>query len=210
MTVDGVHDVGGMHGFGPVMVEPDEPIFHADWERRVFGLAMAIMQGAGSSLSPGRAVIERIDPVTYLSSSYYESWMTAMASIMVGAGVVTSEELRERATGDFPLSGLAPEDPVDPELPVEEQLVPRFRVGERVRVRDLHAAGHTRCPRYVRRRIGTVVRVDDPMPVPDVEAATGEQVMQPVYCVRFSGEELWGHGGAVVHVDLWDGYLEPA
>src|ERR1035437_2387615 len=152
-----------MHGFGPVMVEPDEPIFHADWERRVFGLAMAIMQGAGSSFGRGRAVIERIDPVTYLSSSYYESWMTAMASIMVGAGVVTSEELRERATGDFPLSGLAPEDPVDPELPVEEQLMPRFRVGERVRVRDLHAAGHTRCPRYVRRRIGTVVRVDDPM-----------------------------------------------
>ncbi len=86
--MDGIHDLGGMHGFGQVVVEPNEPPFHSPWEQRVFGLAMASMQGSGSSLSRGRAVMERIGPLFYLSSSYYELWMTAMATLLVDAGVV--------------------------------------------------------------------------------------------------------------------------
>ena len=211
--MDGIHDLGGREGFGPVVVEADEPVFHADWERRVWGMAMAAFAGGVCNGGQFRHSIERMDPVHYLSSRYYEHWLTGLATWTVERGLVDHAELERRAGGAFPLSRpvLAPVV-ADPGQDVES---PRFAVGDRVRVRATSHRGHTRAPQFVRGRGGVVVRVDRPFPMPDVEAHTadGRTRREPVYCVRFDAGELWGDSaepGAVVCVDLWESYLEEA
>jgi nitrile hydratase len=206
--MDGIHDLGGVAGFGPVEIEPDEPAFHHEWERRV--LRCAIASSIASLYSGGRFrhSIERMEPAHYLSSSYYEHWLTGIATLLVEEGVVTAEELDERAGGAFPRSrpdrGQAPH--VD-----GDRTMPRFAVGDRVRVREWHPLGHTRAPRYVQGKRGVVVRIDGAFAVPDVEAHTDGRPLDPTYSVRFTPAELWGEGGEngeVVHVDLWEHYLE--
>jgi nitrile hydratase len=194
--MDGVHDLGGMDGFGPVIVEADEPVFHADWERRSFGITMLTFTKGLSNGGEFRHSIERMDPVHYLTSRYYEHWFTGVATRFVETGFLARDEV------DAPLSrpvssGPAPEPDADP------LGSGRFVVGDRVRVRLIDTHGHTRCPRYARGRMGTVVRVDPPASVPDVEAHGTERVLEPVYCVRLEGER-----GTSVHVDLWQRYLE--
>ena len=207
-VVYGMHDLGGLDGFGPVEVEKDEPYFHEPWERRQFGVGTVVF----SLLANGgrfRHTIERMDPAHYLSSSYYEHWTTGMATALVEQGVITREELEQRAPG-FQLSH--PEAHVEPELgPDSDQ--PRHRPGDRVRVRQWRWPGHTRCPRYVQGKRGTVARIDVVASVPDVEAHRPERQRVPTYSVRFEAAELWGAdtepGRAAVHVDLWETYLEP-
>jgi nitrile hydratase subunit beta len=208
--MDGVHDLGGAAGFGRVEIEADEPVFHAAWEGRVFGLAGEVLMAGGYDTPTFRHAIERMEPSHYLSSSYFEHWLTAVASLAVEGGLIDRAELIAGA-GDFALSGPVASDPVPEELAVEPVLVPRFRIGDRVRVRNLHPRGHTRCPGYVRNRQGDVVRIDVDNPVPELEAHRGVRVVEPVYCVRFTQQELWGDGGSVdtlIHVDLYDRYLE--
>ena len=207
-SVDGVHDLGGIDGFGPVDHSPDEPFFAEPWERRAFRLAIGSMSGLGASGGSFRHSIERMDPAHYLSSSYYEHWFTSAATLAVEAGVVTHEELERRAGGRFPISrpdrGAAATGEAD-------RTEPRFAVGDRVRVREWHPLGHTRAPRYVQGKRGEVVRVDDAYNVPDLEAHGGGKVLDPTYSVRFTSRELWGEGGTdgeSIHVDLWERYLE--
>jgi nitrile hydratase subunit beta len=208
--VDGVHDLGGMQGFGPVEVEPNEPFFRSEWEGRTFGVAGVAMMALGLNTAMFRHAIERMDPPHYLGSTYFEHWLTAAATLLVEEGVVTREDLEARAE-TFPLSRPVSGVPVDVEAPRSGGLA--FSVGERVRVRDLHFAGHTRCPRYVRNRRGVIVRVDDAAAIPEIEAHRRERVLEPTYSVRFDATELWGNAAeanAVVHVDLYQSYLEPA
>jgi nitrile hydratase len=205
--VDGIHDLGGRMGFGPVVVEPDEPVFHEPWERTARALVSAVVVNLSSPSTPGfRHAIERMDPGHYLTSSYYEHWLTAAASLAVEAGMVTADELEERAGGAFPLSR-----PANPDRLALEPGQARFSVGDRVRVRDWHPRRHTRCPEYVRGHVGEVVRCDGRFTVPDVEAHSPEPIDEATYSVRFAATELWGdsEGAVVVHVDLWDSYLEP-
>jgi nitrile hydratase beta subunit len=206
--VDGIHDLGGRQGFGPVVVEEDEPVFHEDWERRARALTFGcVMQIENPSTSKFRHAIERMEPGHYLTSSYYEHWVTAAATLAVQNNLVTTEELQERAGGAFPLS--QPELPHDVDVP--EQGRSRFNVGDRVRVRNIHPPGHTRCPGYIRGKVGVVTRTDGEWNIPDVECHSPERVPEAVYSVRFEAGELWGDGqrGATVNVDLWDSYLEP-
>jgi nitrile hydratase len=167
-----------------------------------FGTFLTGMSNGGES----RHAIERMEPAHYLESSYYEHWITGVATRMVEAGVLTAEDLEERAGGAFPLSrpdrGMTTEDPGD------DVVAPRYVVGEHVRVRNWHPPGHTRCPRYVRGRHGTVVRVDIVASVPDIEAHSPGRRSEPTYSVRFESEELWGELGDPVHVDLWESYME--
>ena len=206
--MNGVHDMGGLEGFGPVEVEVDEPFFHVPWERRQLGVAMAtfsVLRNGGHF----RHAIERMDPVHYLASSYYEHWATGAATALIEDGHLTAEELEQRAPG-FPLS--RPAAPVHPE-PGPDSEQPRFHPGDAVRVRRWHWPGHTRCPGYVQGRRGRVVRVDVVASVPDVEAHSDLRQRVPTYSVRFDPAELWGSppepGAAAVHVDLWETYLEP-
>jgi len=205
-AVDGIHDMGGMAGFGAVVVEADEPVFHHDWERRAARLTMAAML-SGHLNGRFRHAIERMDPAWYLSSGYYEHWLVAAATGLVEAGVISQDELDERLDAPFPLA-----QPVRaPRLaePGASSDAHRFAVGERVRVRDMHPAGHTRAPRYVQGRCGSVVRLDGVFSVPDVEYHCDGKRLEPTYSVRFEAAELWGEEGDPVHVDLWESYLEP-
>jgi nitrile hydratase subunit beta len=207
--VDGIHDLGGKQGFGPVEVEVDEPVFHEDWERTARGLTFAtVAHVPNPSTSKFRHAIERMEPGHYLSSSYYEHWVTAAATLAVESGLVTKDELEERADGSFPLSG--PVRAGEVKVPPIGQK--RFGVGDRVRVCNFHPPGHTRCPGYIRGKTGTVTRLDGEWSIPDVEAHTPDRVPEATYSVRFDADELWGDGqqGATVNVDLWDSYLEPA
>ena len=157
-----------------------------------------------------RHAIERMAPGHYLTSSYYEHWLTAAATLAVEHGLLTREDLEARAGGSFPLSGPVLAPPVtDPGVGSGE---PRFGIGDRVRVREWHTPGHTRCPRYIRGKEGVVVRLDGTYSVPDVEAHSTDRRYEATYSVRFDAASLWrdGQRGVWVHVDLWDSYLEPA
>ena len=207
--MDGVHDLGGLQGFGPVEIEPDEPVFHEPWERRAFRANLATLIALRASGAVWRHGIERMEPVHYLSSSYYEHWLTSVSTLAVEAGLVTHEELDRRAGGHFPLS--RPDRGAPPDLPPADRTEPRFRAGDVVRVREWHPLGHTRAPRYVQGKRGVIVRVDGAANFPDFEAHGGGKVLDPTYCVRFTAGELWGESGSdvdTVHVDLWERYLE--
>jgi len=206
--MDGVHDLGGVQGFGTVEVEADEPAFHHPWERTARSLVYAVMiQTPNPSTSKFRHAIERMDPGHYLTSSYYEHWITAAASLAVESGLLTRADLEDRAGGRFPLA----RPPVD--AVGGPSAGSRFAPGDRVRVRDLHFSGHTRCPRYVRGRQGVVVSVDGLSVLPDVEAHTEERPQEQTYTVHFDGTELWGpeaQPGTSVRIGVWDSYLERA
>jgi nitrile hydratase subunit beta len=217
--MDGVHDLGGMIGFGPVEREADEPVFHEEWEGRVFGM-MGAVGGAGLMTGPRfRHSIERMDPVHYLGSSYYEHWLTGILTLLVEGGTIDADELEQRSGSVVPLSR-----PIHPE-PIAFDGPPsaRFGLGDRVRIIDRHPTGHTRCPDYVRGHEGVVVRIDPPSNVPELEAHAGQLVREPTYAVRFRVDELWGSDGDsvgasasataaasadTVTVDLYDRYLE--
>ena len=208
LLVDGIHDLGGMQGLGPVAHSPAEPVFHDRWQAVARALLVIVAGAAEVSGGEFRHSIERMEPGQYLTSDYWEHWLTAAATLAVEHGLVTRAELETHAGGRFPLSGpvLAP-PVVDVGPDVNE---PRFRAGDRVRVRDWHPFGHTRCPGYVRGKPGVVVRVDGIHSVPDVEAHGTARRDEPTYSVRFDAADLWGDGqrGVTVHVDLWDSYLE--
>lgn len=207
--MNGVHDLGGMDGFGRVDVEVNEPVFHDAWERLVFGLDLAMVGQRLTNVHAFRHAIERMAPTHYLSSPYYEHWLTALATLLVEKGVVTRAELDARAGGHVPLSQPVRSGPVAPS--VASAATPRFAVGSAVVVGNLHPRGHTRCPRYVRGKRGVVTRVDGRFPLPDVAAHGSDRCEQYAYNVRFDAPELWGDAAdsaALVYVDLWESYLE--
>ncbi|MDT5240413.1 MAG: nitrile hydratase subunit beta [Mycobacterium sp.] len=208
--MDGVHDLGGLDGFGPVEHKTVEPLFDEDWERRTFRFMVGSLGPLGGNGGMFRHSIERMDPAHYLSSPYYEHWLTGVTTLAVEAGAASVEELERRAGGHFPLSrpdrGILPDD-------LTSRTTPRYAVGDTVRVREWHPSGHTRAPRYVQGRCGTIVRIDPAANVSDIEAHGGGFVTDPLYSVRFTSRELWGDGGAdgeTVHVDLFERYLQEA
>ncbi len=206
--MDGIHDLGGMQGVGPVVHSPAEAAFQHRWQAVARALMMVVGGAVGVSGGEFRHSIERMEPGHYLTSDYYEHWVTAAATLAVEHGLVTRADLEVRAGGRFPLSGPVLAPPVTDAGPDVGE--PRFGSGDRVRVREWHPPGHTRCPRYVRGKAGTVVRVDGTHSVPDVEAHGSARRCEPTYSVRFDAGELWrdGQRGVWVHVDLWDSYLE--
>jgi len=208
-AMNGVHDLGGADGYGAVEVEANEPVFHADWERRVFGLVSTTPRAALVNVHAFRHTIERMEPLHYLSSSYYEHWLTALATILVEGGTLSRQELEARAGGSFALS--RPLGRVTPPQSSASAAAPRFALDEAVLVRNEHPLGHTRCPRYVRGRYGRIVRIDGAHALPDIAAHRAGAPRQFQYCVRFEARELWGkeaNPADAVYVDLWEDYLE--
>jgi len=199
-----------MQGLGAVAHSPAEPVFHDRWEATARALMEAVAGAVGASGGEFRHSIERMDPGHYLTSSYYEHWLTGAATLAVEHGLVTRAELEARAGGRFPLSGPVHAPPVTG--PGSEAGGARFAVGDPVRVREWHPPGHTRCPRYVRGQEGVVVRLAGTHSVPDIEAHSTARRYEATYSVCFDAASLWcdGQRGVRVHVDLWDSYLEPA
>lgn len=200
--MNGVHDLGGMHGFGPVEPEPDEPVFHAGWEAKVRVL-MGRTLGRHYHLDEFRYAIETMPPAAYLEASYYERWLHAVETVLLANGVVTDEELRSgRAMTPAPA-------PVTPRTP-PAGVVARFKPGDRVVTRNVNPKGHTRMPRYARGKRGRVRTVNGPFLLPDANAHGPDAPWEPCYAVEFTAVELWGEGANPadrVCVDLWESYL---
>jgi nitrile hydratase beta subunit len=225
-VMNGAHDVGGMHGFGPVAPEPDEPVFHADWERSAFAVLMAALCQGVATADENRLAIESLGNVRYLSTPYFEHWLGAMEAVLVAKGVITEEERRARvaaileAPGRFARAASSGRDELaerlleivatgGPTLREDAGVEPRFRVGDAVRTVDRHPAGHTRLPRYLRGKPGTIVAVHGAHVFPDANAhGLGEQP-QPLYTVRFEARDVWGdeRTGEALHCDAWESYL---
>ena len=205
--MDGIHDLGGMTGFGPVEVEPGEPVFHQPWEGRTFAMnALGIVVLGAYNADEYRHAIERMEPAHYLAASYYERVLTGVATLLVEKGIVTREELEARAGGAFPLSR-----PAARASETTPRQAGRFRIGDAVVVRDIRPAGHTRVPRYVRGKRGVVVHVAPRFSFPDSSAHGFPARDEHTDHVRFEAGDLWADAaepGAPVIVDLWESYLE--
>lgn len=208
--MNGLYDLGGLAGFGPVEVERDEPTFHEAWEELGYALGSLGLDVLGLfNMDEIRHAIERIEPRLYLTASYYERIVMGVATLYVEKGIVTREELEERAGGAFPLGRPVAAGAGRTTLP---HLSP-FEVGDAVVVRDEHPPGHIRAPRYVRGKRGIVVHVTPPFSYPDAAAHGLPRCGEPTCHVRFEARDLWGEGAednTSVVVDLWQSYLEKA
>ena len=217
--MNGVHDMGGQHGMGPVHYEKDEPVFHAGWEGRVYGLTRAMRAWRKWNLDTDRHSLEILPPVDYLRMSYHERWLNRLETHIVKFGFVTQEEL---ASGKA-AAGSRPETPVFTQaksarwlsrgIPssIDPEIRPSFKTGQHVRARNIHPTGHTRLPRYARGKAGIVTRDHGVYVFPDTNAHFQGEKRQHVYSVRFTARELWGREAAPhdsVHLDMWDDYLE--
>ena len=219
--MNGVHDMGGMQDMGPVSPEVNEPVFHAPWEGRAYALTRAMGAWRLWNLDATRFQRELMPPADYFRLSYYERWIAGLVELMLKHKLVTVMELE---TGQ-PDEGAAMRTPAltadnvptligkgvsaRRELPVAAS----FRVGQRVRARNINPVGHTRLPRYARGKTGTVDRDHGVFVFPDSNAHFHGEQPQHVYSVRFDARALWGEQASrvdSVYVDLWDSYLEPA
>ena len=225
--MNGVHDMGGMHGFGPVQPEQDEPVFHEPWEGRVMGMLRAV--GAKYPLRvPGgaRDIIEHIEPARYLASSYYERFLEVVEQRSLQEGLVTRAELATRIETfrqEPKIQMPRRSDPAAVERlragmrnqphPAEPISEPRFAAGDPVRARNFNWPGHNRLPRYLRSKHGVIERLNGCYRIEDAHADVLGPDPQTVYTVCFQGHEVWGdecESNIKVYAELWEGYLEPS
>lgn len=214
-------DLGGMHGFGPVAREADEPLFHAPWERRAFALTLAMGATGAWNLDMSRHARESLPPATYLSSTYYEIWARALERLLVGRGLVGADEIAQGRSlapsaalprvlrAEAVAGGLARGAPTDRAV----ETPARFAIGDRVRTKVMNPARHTRLPRYARGKEGTVAMHHGAHVFPDTHAHGEGEAPQHLYTIVFDGPELWGPDADPtmrVSIDAWDSYLDPA
>jgi nitrile hydratase len=220
--MNGIHDMGGMHGMGPIEHEKNEPVFHEPWEGRVYAITRALGAWRKWNIDAGRHGIELLPPADYLRMSYYEKWLARNIALLVKHGLVTQEEMESGKP--------APESPkLTPALPAaavpeaaarrgsfmraEASAQARFKVGERVRARNINPVGHTRLPRYARGKAGVIDRHHGIFVFPDTNAHFQGEHPQHLYSVRFAARELWGEDASPrdsIYIDMWDSYLEHA
>jgi len=218
--MEGAHDMGGVPWSSPVRPEPNEPVFHSEWERRAFAITMAMGMPGGWNIDMSRFARENRPPQEYLTKSYYQIWLAGLERLMLERGLVAPEEIEAGK-------------PLHPAKPVAKILTPEgvaavlhrggptereptspalFAVGDRVRTRMIHPPTHTRLPRYVRGHVGTIEMLHGVHVFPDSNSL-GQENPQWLYTVTFDGAELWGKGsdpGLKVSVDAWEPYLERA
>jgi nitrile hydratase beta subunit len=219
--MNGGQDLGGMMGFGPVVAELNEPVFHADWERRVLALRTAAGALGQRNNYKARHANESLHPVDYLSSSYYETWLKGLEKLLVGRGLATPEEIAAGRASQ-PAKAIRPPPGAAAMVEALTRGTPydrpptspaRFAVGQEVRALNINPTGHTRLPRYARGKRGRVEKVHGVFIFPDANAHGLGPSPQWLYLVRFSGAELWGADGDPaldVSIDAWESYLEGA
>lgn len=229
--MNGLHDMGGMHCFGPVVQDADEQHFHHEWERRVFALVVTMGTGGVWNIDASRFVRESLPPEIYLSGGYFRIWLEAFQILLTRGGLLTEKDLAQPglahtsvkrsempaavgASIDRPFRKIAA-DEVEPlfskgwsaERPLTAAA--RFAVGDRVRTINQHPAGHTRLPRYARGRAGTINAIHGPHVFPDTNACFAGEQPQWLYSVKFEAGELWGAQttASCVFLDCWESYL---
>ena len=219
--MNGGQDLGGTHGHGPVKPEPNEPVFHGDWEKRAFALTLAMGMPGGWNIDMSRFARENRKPNEYLDMTYYQVWLAGLETLMKERGLVSEDEIEAARSLHSPKPVprvLKPED-VAKTLhrggPTERDTntKPAFEVGARVRAKNINPVTHTRLPRYVRGHVGTIERVLGCHVFPDSNALGKGEDPKWLYTVRFEGRELWGDQAdptTQVSVDAWEPYLERA
>ncbi|HUY19368.1 MAG TPA: nitrile hydratase subunit beta [Candidatus Binataceae bacterium] len=212
--MNGVHDLGGMDGFGPIPREENEPVFHADWERRMYGMARMLMNARLFNLDEYRHAIERIPPPIYLGAKYYEKWAIGATGLLLEKGILKPAELKGfkpiKLNPTYSLASKRARGAISHRS--SGAVKARFKPGDKVIARNTNPHGHTRLPRYARGKRGTILFDEGVFPLPDLNAHGGEITPQHVYAVRFTARELWGEKAAAresVSIDLWEAYLEP-
>lgn len=218
--MDGIHDLGGKQGYGPVDVE-DEYGFHHDWEGREWGIAQCA-RTPGITIDWWRHCRELIMPVDYLDRPYLDSWAQTDFATYIEAGWITLEEVR---TGKSLVEPGEKRDP-PPVRSLAEVLAddhakgirydaeidapPVFDIGQGVKTASHGYAGHTRLPQYARARQGTIHAHHGAHVFPD-RSAEGVEIHQHLYTVMFMASELWAEAEGSkdkVYLDLWESYLE--
>lgn len=220
--MNGIHDIGGMDNIGPVSIEKDEPVFHDDWERRVYAMTLATM-GAGIFVTDEvRYMTETIPPADYLTFKYYEKWLYSLEQLMLQKQVVTREELDSGVVSAPELAAGMEAAPVERmqygmanRIPafVDADIPPKFKAGDVIIARNTNPLHHTRIPRYIRGRRGVVEMDHGIFLLPDTNAHGGPDKPQHVYNVRFTARELWGEEAPekdCVYIDLFDDYMDLA
>ncbi len=223
--MNGVHDMGGMHGFGRVEREENEPLFHAPWEGRVRAMMQALVALGVFNLDEQRRTVESLPPGQYLTSTYFERWLAALQLVLEEKGVLSAQGIEKALTQLERTSGtpVRRDDPAlaaavvaqikHPAKRLQQGAPPRFRSGDRVLTKNRHVHGHTRLPRYVRGKRGIVDRVHGIYALPDAAAHGRGPHPEAVYSVRFAARDLWGDAAAgtdSLYIDLWETYLDPA
>jgi len=218
--MNGPHDLGGKDGFGPVVPDTDTAPFHAEWERRMFGIALTVPFSVPFGDDHLRREIERIPPADYLKASYYELWFRSISKLLHERGAIDLETLdaytggpRQPLVADAVRSEdtfAAYSEGVSTRADVAEVAKNRD-VGDIVMVKNNHPDHHTRVPQYVRGRRGRIILDHGIFSFPDTNSEDQGECPQHCYTVEFDARELWGEQaekGAVVTVDLWESYLE--
>jgi nitrile hydratase subunit beta len=221
--MNGIHDMGGMQGMGPLVREANEPTFHHPWEGRVYAIVRALRTRDGAwCLDANRHQIERLPPADYLRMTYYERWAEVLVRTLLETGTATQSEID---AGHMAAQGQAPAIPrltaanvsstidLRPSARRDAPSTARFKAAQRVRARNMHPMHHTRLPRYARGKTGVVVRDRGVYLLPDTHAHDRGENPEHLYSVRFTARELWGDGASPrdsVYLDMWDSYLEHA
>lgn len=218
--MDGVHDLGGREGFGPVPHKDDGEPFHGEWETRAFGIVQSSALGSGWSIDWFRHVRELIEPTDYLTRPYFDQWITTLAAQLIDEGYLTLDEIRSGKSSFIPQPAYGPDTAAAARAYVkvptsyarEVVSAPAFTPGHSVRCLALGSPGHTRLPGYVRGRRGVVHAHHCAHVLPNA-STQGKSDAQHLYTVRFEARELWAEAENAVDqmfVDLWESYLEPA
>jgi nitrile hydratase beta subunit len=219
--MNGVHDMGGMDGFGKVVPEPNEPMFHAAWEARVMALVRAMGAAGAFNIDTSRFYREALPPHVYLGSSYYKKWLLGLENLLVDKGFVGADEVqagRALKSTTAPTRGKFTADQVERIMVRGKFGRPapapaKFNIGDRVRAKNIHPATHTRLPRYVRGHVGVVELNHGCHVFPDTAAMELGEHPQWLYTVVFEGRDLWGEDGdptLKVSIDAFEPYLDPA
>lgn len=215
--MNGPHDMGGFSGFGPVKPEVDEPVWHADWEPRAFALVLAMGMTGSWNIDEARHARERLPALQYWRSSYYEMRHYALLLQLIELGLVAAveEEQGRMREPPLPVKRVAKAEMIPAILaaggPADRpsNLPQGFKLGDKVRTRNINPEGHTRLPRYARGKIGEIDLVHGTHVFPDSNAHGQGENPQWLYTVRFSARELWGKDTKdSVCIDLWEPYLE--
>jgi nitrile hydratase len=210
-----------MHGFGPIRPEPNEPVFHAAWEGRIAAIFRAVGAWGRWNTDLGRQTRESLPPAYYLSLDYNQLRYAQVVELVVQNGLVTRAEIESgraasgtpKATPPLTADNVAANWDAGAPKNRNVAVAPKFRVGQRVRSRNINPVTHTRLPRYARGRFGTIARDHGVFVFPDTNAQRLGEKPQHLYSVRFSARELWGEQAKpkdTVYIDMWDDYLEPA
>jgi len=217
--MNGIHDMGGMHGFGKVVAEPDEPVFHEPWEGRVLALSRAILYSRAWNLDMFRDSQERLPAPVYLTVSYYHRWLLGVAQSALEKGFVAPGELEAghalQAPKPVPRTLTAADVEVvfaRPPFGRPAPHEPRFQPGDRVHTRNIQPVGHTRLPRYARDKVGVIEAVRGCHVYPDAVVAGESDDAQWLYTVAIPGRELWGPQSdpdLTVSIEAFEPYLEP-